>query len=70
MQLYWVVGGEYTGTDFSKPVKGREICKGPFQTYQKAKEVWKSLAWSSVDDANTRYRIEAQDPEDAPPCTD
>lgn len=69
MQLYWVVGGQYADTKFEKPLS-EIICKGPFKTYEQAKKVWKSLAWQTVDDATTRFRIEAQDPDEAPICTD
>ena len=58
---YWVVGGVYTGTDFSElagPEK-REERIGPFDRYQDAFNEWARLAWRNVDDCHSRYRIEA-----------
>lgn len=55
---YWVVGGTYTDTHFETPAGGEEGWHGPFESYDEAKAEWQSLAWSSVDDALSRYRIE------------
>jgi hypothetical protein len=70
MQRYWVVGGEYRDTKFTKPVHGAEEWIGPFDDYQEAKAEWSRRAWQTVDDAHTRYRIESRDPDVPPPCTD
>jgi predicted nucleic acid-binding protein len=65
MARYWVVGGEYTDTDFDEIVGGGpEQRIGPFDSYEAAKAEWQRLAWATVDDANTRYRIE-EDKEEA-----
>lgn len=56
---YWVVGGPYTDSHFSEPAAGGgEQWSGPFKTYEEAKIEWARLAWSTVDDAMCRYRIE------------
>ncbi|MDZ4736594.1 MAG: DUF4170 domain-containing protein [Rhodospirillaceae bacterium] len=55
---YWVVGGRYTDTRFSTPAEGEEIWHGPFESHDDAKAAWGRLAWQSVDDALSRWRIE------------
>lgn len=70
MQQYWVVGGEYRDTKFKVPVGDREEWIGPFDSYNAAKEEWSRRAWTTVDEAHTRYRIETMDQDEAPPCTD
>lgn len=56
---FWVVGGAYTDTDFRTIAQGgAEERIGPFATYEKALEVWRSTAWATVDDGYVRYRIE------------
>lgn len=61
MTRYWVVGGEYQDTKFDKPVPGTvEQRYGPFDSHDEAKAKWQALAWATVDNAHTRYRIEAE----------
>lgn len=56
---YWVVGGPYADTRFKEPADGGgEQWHGPFKSYEEAKIEWSRLAWSTVDDAMCRYRIE------------
>lgn len=55
---YWVVGGRYTDTRFETPVDGTETWHGPFDSHDEAKAQWSQLAWSTVDDALARWRIE------------
>jgi len=58
MTRYWVVGGEYASTDFSKPAPGRaEELVGPFATYQAAHDEWQRRSWANVDNCHARYRI-------------
>lgn len=58
-RAYWVVGGTYTDTRFTETADGKvEERHGPFETYEQAKKAWQEKAWSTVDDCNTRYRIE------------
>lgn len=59
--LYWVVGGEYADTSFSKPATGKRLERiGPFKTREEAHKVWQGKAWSTVDDALCQYRIEIE----------
>ncbi|RCK52353.1 hypothetical protein TH25_07590 [Thalassospira profundimaris] len=60
MANYWVIGGTYQDTGFEKPI-GDETRVGPFGTFEDAEKEWSKLAWQSVDDANSRYRIERLD---------
>jgi len=56
---YWVVGGPYCDTHFAEPAAGGgEEWHGPFEDYNAAKMEWSRRAWSTVDDAMCRYRIE------------
>lgn len=56
---FWVVGGAYTSTEFKEIVGGGpETWNGPFASIEMARSVWQSLAWGSVDDAHSRWRIE------------
>jgi hypothetical protein len=52
------VGGVYLDTSFTQPAEGGERWFGPFETYEEAKAEWRRRAWTSVDDALQRYRIE------------
>ena len=59
--LYWVVGGEYADTTFSKPAPGKRLERiGPFKTHDEAHKAWQGKAWSTVDDAHCQYRIEVE----------
>ena len=59
--LYWVVGGEYADTSFSKPAPGKRLERiGPFKSQEEAHKVWQGKAWLTVDDALCRYRIEIE----------
>src|SRR5579883_886497 len=58
---YWVIGGEYTDTNFSQVLPGTtEEQLGPFETYRDAHAAWQSRAWATVDSAHRRYRIVEQ----------
>lgn len=61
---YWVVGGEYTGTDFKQIVGGGdEDWFGPYATMEEAVAEWQRESWLHVDNCNARYRIvEAPEP--------
>ena len=67
MTQYWVVGGEYTDTDFKEFAPGKkEVRKGPFDTYEEATKAWGSLAWATVDECLSHYHItEDSEPSEA-----
>ena len=56
---YWVVGGIYSGTDFTRIADSAptEQRFGPYDSYAEAFTEWSRLAWKTVDDAHARYRI-------------
>jgi hypothetical protein len=62
---YWVVGGEYADTSFTRLAKGAKAEKlGPFPTYERAYAAWQKASWRHVDQCNWRFRIlEAGAPE-------
>jgi hypothetical protein len=61
MTRYWVVGGEYADTSFTRIAGGgAEERIGPFATYDDAKAAWQERAWQTVDSAHHRYRIEEE----------
>jgi hypothetical protein len=63
MGQFWVVGGIYADTRFERMAGGgAEERIGPFPSYEAAKAEWQRRAWSSVDDAHARYRVEEEDP--------
>jgi len=62
MPRFWVVGGIYRDTKFEAMADGGpEPRIGPFETYEWARAEWQQRAWSTVDDAHARYRIEEED---------
>ena len=61
MKRYWVIGGNYADTKFDRMQDGGPEQKfGPFRTYEEAKAEWQRRAWSTVDNASARYRIEEE----------
>ncbi len=55
---YWVVGGEYADTTFTRLARGKaEEWLGPFESHADAETEWSRLAWQTVDDAHVRYRV-------------
>jgi hypothetical protein len=58
MSNYWVIGGEYSDTSFTKLASGaREERLGPFKAYREAYQAWQARARATIDDATVRYRI-------------
>jgi len=54
---YYVIGGEYADTSFSKIAEGKTEDKfGPFPE-KEAHDLWRSLTGKTVDNAMVRYRV-------------
>ena len=54
---YWVVGGEYADSSFTRLASGKEVeVYGPFSQGE-ALGFWRALACKSIDDALMRYDI-------------
>ena len=58
---YWVVGGEYTSTEFEVLVQGTERVVGPFETRSEAERTWRGLSENHRPQAQVRFTI-AQEP--------
>jgi hypothetical protein len=57
---YWVVGGEYTSTEFKQLVEGTERVVGPFERRGDAEQSWRDLSEKYRPQAQVRFTI-AQD---------
>jgi hypothetical protein len=58
-EQYWVVGGEYTDTDFREIADGGEPERyGPYADYAKARSTWAALSMAHIDNAHVRYAID------------
>lgn len=56
-KIYWVVGGEYADTSFTKVADGAELeVYGPFEKWE-ALGFWRGITAKSVDNALVRYDI-------------
>lgn len=56
-KIYWVVGGEYANSSFTKLATGKQLeVFGPFEKWE-ALGFWRALTSRSVDDAMVRYDI-------------
>jgi len=61
MPRYWVIGGEYADTSFTRIAGGGEEERiGPFARYEDAKAARQARAWRTVDSAQRRSRIEEE----------
>lgn len=58
---YWVVGGEYTSTDFETLIQGTERVVGPFESRNEAERTWRFLSEDHRPQAQVRFTI-AQEP--------
>jgi ABC-type transporter Mla MlaB component len=57
-EQWFVVGGEYADTSFSKMAPEQELeVYGPYQDRQQALAVWRAITSKTVDDAHHRYDI-------------
>ncbi|MDX2144664.1 MAG: DUF4170 domain-containing protein [Rhodospirillaceae bacterium] len=63
-KIYWVVGGEYADSKFTKLASGKQLeVYGPFEKWE-ALGFWRGLTSKTVDDAMVRYDLRKNyDPE-------
>jgi len=54
---YWIVGGEYTDTNFSKLVEDTRQVLGPFTQYDDALSIWHRLADKTRSICTARFVI-------------
>lgn len=58
MKTYWVIGGEYADTSFTRMADdAAEERFGPFDSFEAAEAEWSRLSWQTVDNCHARYRI-------------
>jgi len=61
MAAYWVIGGEYEDTSFTRIASGgREERLGPYDSLERAKTVWRAKSMASVDNCHVRFHIEKE----------
>lgn len=66
MQEYWVVGGEYTDTSFTRLRPGASLERfGPFASYEAARKEWLARTMQTIDNALVRYRVISGRPDQA-----
>ena len=61
---YWVVGGEFTSTDFQTLIDGTQRVVGPFESRSDAERTWRHLSENHRPQAQVRFTI-AQEPSTA-----
>ena len=54
---YWIIGGEYTDTAFSRIVAGTERVLGPYPSREAAMPIWRELADETRANCCARYTI-------------
>lgn len=55
---FWVVGGAYADTSFTKLAEGEKLeVYGPFDDYETALKEWRGHTFRTIDSAQQRYRI-------------
>jgi hypothetical protein len=59
-ERYWVVGGEYSGTDFKTLKTGAAQAAGPFDTREEARRAWQRLSDETRSCATAKYAITAE----------
>ena len=59
-ERYWVVGGEYSATDFKTLKNGAPEVVGPFENRDEAKAAWRRLAEETRSCATARYAIASE----------
>ncbi|MCB2108415.1 MAG: DUF4170 domain-containing protein [Rhodobacteraceae bacterium] len=69
-KVYWVVGGEYADSKFTKLASGVELeVYGPFEKWE-ALGFWRGLTSKTVDNAMVRYDIRKNYNPDGTPAAD
>ncbi|MFQ5346437.1 MAG: hypothetical protein ACE5ED_01155 [Rhodothalassiaceae bacterium] len=57
---FWVVGGEYADTAFSRMVPGTETVIGPLESHDAALAEWRRLSESGRAECLRRYSIASE----------
>lgn len=54
---YWIVGGEYADTSFTRLVDGTERVMGPYESRENAMAAWQQLAEATRSNCHARFSI-------------
>ena len=58
-ERYWVVGGDYSCTEFNS-LRGRPEAIGPFEDRTRAEQAWREVSRENRSKATARYAITAE----------
>ncbi|MBX7249131.1 MAG: hypothetical protein K1X35_08845 [Caulobacteraceae bacterium] len=58
-ERYWVVGGDYSCTEFNS-LRGQAQAIGPFEERGQAEQAWRELSRENRSRATARYAITAE----------
>ena len=56
-KFYYVIGGEYTDTEFSDLRSGTAVMDGPFHTRAEATKAWQSRSLKTTSNTLERYDV-------------
>jgi hypothetical protein len=59
---YWVIGGEFTSTEFETLIEGTQRVLGPFESRGEAERTWRDVSEGHRPQAQVRFTI-AQEPQ-------
>jgi hypothetical protein len=59
-ERFWVVGGQYSSTNFHSFKSGQPDVYGPFKSREEAREEWKRLSEQTRSSATTKYAITSE----------
>jgi hypothetical protein len=59
-ERFWVVGGEYSSTNFHSFKAGQPDVFGPYKTREEAREAWKKLSEDTRSVATAKYAITSE----------
>ncbi|MFT0891196.1 hypothetical protein [Pseudochelatococcus sp. G4_1912] len=57
---YWIVGGEYSDTDFQNIIPGTEQISGPFNSRDDVEEEWRRISERHRSQALMRFSIASE----------
>lgn len=57
---YWIVGGEYSDTDFQQIIPGTEQISGPFTNRDAVEEEWRRMSERYRSQALMRFSIASE----------
>jgi len=58
-ERYWVVGGDYSCTEFNA-IRGQAQAIGPFEAREQAEQAWREVSRENRSRATARYAITSE----------